>query len=104
MVAITSQGVQRDYFRTAVEMTIRKLKNVQDLFVQFCEQWTLSETLMREELWSFGEMSKDAEIVLADLLPEGGLPQGKERKQQSHRKTKTGKISGMEEALGTASA
>jgi hypothetical protein len=30
---------------------------------------------MRKNLWRFGEMSKDAEIVLAELLPEGGKPQ-----------------------------
>jgi hypothetical protein len=87
MVAITLEGAQRDHFRTAVDMTISKLQHVQDLFVQFCEQRTLSETLMREELWSFGEMSKDAEIVLADLLPEGCLLQVKEGNQISRRKT-----------------
>ncbi len=36
-----------------------------------CRLSALSESLMRKNLWRFGEMSKDAEIVLADLLPEG---------------------------------
>ena len=40
-----------------------------------CRLSALSESLMRKNLWRFGEMSKDAEIVLADLLPEGGKPQ-----------------------------
>ena len=72
MVAVTSEGVDQAHdFRTAVEMTISKLRVVQGLFVQFCQQRTLSESLARENLWRFGEMSKDAEIVLADLLPEG---------------------------------
>ena len=102
-VAITLHSAQRDHFRTAVDMTISKLQDVQDLFVQFCEQRTLSKALLWEELWSFGEMSKDAEIVLADLLPEGGLPQVKNY-ARSRRKTKTGKVSDMEKALGTASA
>jgi hypothetical protein len=30
---------------------------------------------MRKNLWRFGELSKDAETVLAELLPEGGKPQ-----------------------------
>ena len=75
MVAVTSEGVDQARFRTAVEMTISKLRVVQGLFVQFCQQRTLSESLASENLWRFGEMSKDAEIVLADLLPEGGKPQ-----------------------------
>ena len=73
MVAVTSEGVDQARFRTAVEMTISRLRVVQGLFVQFCQQRTLSESLA--SLWRFGEISKDAEIVLADLLPEGGWPQ-----------------------------
>ena len=75
MVAVTSEGVDQAHFRTAVEMTISRLKVVQGLFEQFCRQRALSESLTRTNLWRFGEMSKDAEIVLADLLPEGGKPQ-----------------------------
>jgi hypothetical protein len=41
--------------------------------VEKSQQRNLSESLTRESLWRFGEMSKDAEIVLVDLLPEGGL-------------------------------
>ena len=33
MVAITLEGAQRDHFRTAVDLTISKLQDVQDLFV-----------------------------------------------------------------------
>ncbi len=69
MVAITSEGVDQAHFRTAVEMTISKLRIVQGLFEHFCQQRALSESLTRKSLWRFGEMSKDAEIVLADLLP-----------------------------------
>ena len=40
-----------------------------------CRLAAWSESLMRKNLLRFGEMSKDAEIILADLLPEGGKPQ-----------------------------
>ena len=73
MVAVTSKGVDQARFRTAVEMTISRLRVVQGLFVEFCQQQKLSVSLAN--LWRFGEMSKDAEIVLAGLLPEGGWPQ-----------------------------
>jgi hypothetical protein len=104
MVAITLQGAQRALFRTAVDMTISQLQHVQVLFVQFCEQRNLSEALMEEELWSFGEMSKDAEIVLADLLPESCQLLVKEGNQISRRYAKRNKFSGLEKARGTASA
>jgi hypothetical protein len=93
MVAITLHGAQRALFRTAVDMTISQLQHVQDLFGQFCEQRNLSEALMGEELWSFGEMSKDAEIVLADLLPEGCQLLVKEGHQISRRYAKRNKFS-----------
>jgi hypothetical protein len=48
MVAVTSEGGYQVHFRTAVEMTISKLKEVQQLFVQFCQQRNLSESLTRE--------------------------------------------------------
>ena len=73
MVAVTSEGVDQALFITAVEMTISRLRVVQGLFVEFCQQQKLSVSLTN--LWRFGEMSKDAEIVLAGLLPEGGWPQ-----------------------------
>jgi hypothetical protein len=69
MVAVTSEDGDQAHFRTAVEMTISKLRVLQGLFEQFCQQRALSESLTRKSLWRFGEMSKDAEIVLADLLP-----------------------------------
>jgi hypothetical protein len=104
MVAITLHGAQRAFFRAAVDMTICQLQHVQVLFVQFCEQRNLSEAVMGEELWSFGEMSKDAEIVLADLLPDGCQLLIQEGHQISGRYAKRNKFSGMERARETASA
>eukprot|EP00441_Pelagodinium_beii_P033862 CAMPEP_0197639212 /NCGR_PEP_ID=MMETSP1338-20131121/13902_1 /TAXON_ID=43686 ORGANISM="Pelagodinium beii, Strain RCC1491" /NCGR_SAMPLE_ID=MMETSP1338 /ASSEMBLY_ACC=CAM_ASM_000754 /LENGTH=503 /DNA_ID=CAMNT_0043211907 /DNA_START=51 /DNA_END=1559 /DNA_ORIENTATION=- len=69
MVAVTSEGVHKVHFVTAVQMTIDRLNDVQHLFKQFCEQRDLG-AIARERIWRFGEMSKEAEVVLADLIAE----------------------------------
>ena len=74
MVAVTSENGQLGKFRTAVEMTIRKLRDIQEMFVQFGVQRSLGMSLANERLWRFGEMSAGAENILFDLLPVGGVP------------------------------
>ncbi len=67
MAAVTC--LEEAPFRLAVKMMIAKLTEAQELFVCFMqEQGALSAP---QRLWRFGEMSFDAKVVLADLLPAG---------------------------------
>jgi hypothetical protein len=68
MVAITSDGTDAENFELAVKLTIQKLDEVNELFVQYCHQFDLGDDIAREPLWKFGEMSLDAEAVLQTLI------------------------------------
>jgi len=76
MVAVTSEGVHKMHFTTAVQMTIERLSDVQKLWKTFCDQRDLGDQLARERIWRFGEMSKEAETLLADLVGESITTQG----------------------------
>ena len=73
MVAVISPGNDPVHFKTVVQMTINNLQSLHQLFVEIYQQRNLSEFLTMESLWRFGEMSKEAEIVLVDLLRGGVL-------------------------------
>ncbi|CAE8716544.1 unnamed protein product, partial [Polarella glacialis] len=73
MIAVTSDGGNPHDFNLAVTMTITKLDEVTVLFTEFCQQRNLGNVCNREGLWRFGEMSKEAENVLKDLIPPDGL-------------------------------
>lgn len=78
MVAVTSEGVHKIHFKTAVQMTVDKLNEVQALFKQFCQQRNLQPQTSwpRDSIWRFGEMSKEAETTLAELLALYGWEYG----------------------------
>jgi hypothetical protein len=71
MLAVTSEGVHTLNFKTAVHMAIDKLNEVQVKFNQFCHHRNLRSAKMGS-IWRFGEMSKEAEHTLEDILLEQG--------------------------------
>jgi hypothetical protein len=66
MVAVTSEAIDASQFARAVKMMIQKLDEVNGLFRQFCIDQNLDPALASEDLWKYGEMTKDAELVLHD--------------------------------------
>ena len=72
MVAVTSERVYKKHFSKAVQMTLVKLKEVQVLFNQFCQQRCLGSHISGNSIWRFGEMSEESETILADLVAENG--------------------------------
>jgi hypothetical protein len=68
MIAVTSDGTDAEKFELAVELTIHKLGEVNELFGQYCHQRNLGDDIAREPLWKFGEMSLDAQTVLQTLI------------------------------------
>jgi len=70
MIAVTIDGLSETEFKQAVRMVINILKNIDVDFASFCSERKLDDAIALEPGWKFGEMSKEAEIVLVDLLPE----------------------------------
>jgi len=70
MIAVTIDGLSETEFKQAVRMVIHILKNIDVDFASFCSERKLDDAIALESGWKFGEMSKEAEIVLVDLLPE----------------------------------
>ena len=66
MVAVTSDGANASKFSQAVDMMIAKLNEANKTFAQFCFQKELDRSLAMEDIWKWGEMSKEAELVLAE--------------------------------------
>jgi hypothetical protein len=84
MVAVTAKGSDQVRFKTEVVMMVTKLQAVQQLIVvEECQQ-----RLKRESLWWFGEMSKDAEIVLDALLRAWQTAPREETKRWEEQKKK----------------
>jgi len=67
MVAVTANKADADGFKLAVEMTLANLKDVGESFEQFCHQRGLEPP--KEPVYSIGELSKGAELLLRDVLP-----------------------------------
>ena len=66
MVAVTSDGADASKFAGAVEMTTDKLKEVNREFLKFSLAKSLDPAIAMEDIWKYGEMSKEAESVLTD--------------------------------------
>jgi hypothetical protein len=71
MVAVTCEVAHSMNFKTAVLMTIDKLNEVQVKFQKFCQMRNLGFANLGS-IWRFGEMSKEAEHTLAEILLEHG--------------------------------
>jgi hypothetical protein len=64
MVAVTSDGTDASKFRDAVWLMTTKLDEVNAAFATFCNAKAINPAIAREQIWKYGEMSKDAELVL----------------------------------------
>jgi hypothetical protein len=69
MVAVTSDGTDADKFCKAVRLITYKLQEANDVFTLFAREQNLHPSIAMENIWKYGEMSKEAESVLAN----GGL-------------------------------
>jgi hypothetical protein len=64
-IAVTSELNNPIGFARAIEEIISLLNvNVQANFIRYCDQWNLSHDLSNHPLWTYGEMSLDAEELL----------------------------------------
>ena len=64
-IAVTSELNNPDGFARAIEEIISLLNvHVQANFIRYCDQWNLSPDLSNHPLWTYGEMSLDAEELL----------------------------------------
>jgi hypothetical protein len=64
MVAVTSDGTDASKFRDAVWLMTTKLDEVNADFATFCNEKGINPAIAREQIWKYGEMSKDTELVL----------------------------------------
>ena len=69
MVAVTSDSTDADKFCKAVRLMTDKLEEANDVFARFARKKNLHPSIAMEHIWKYGEMSKEAESVLAN----GGL-------------------------------
>jgi hypothetical protein len=72
MVAVTSDGTDALKLSRAVWLMTTKLDEVNGAFATFCNAKSVNPAIAREPIWKYGEMSKDAELV---LVAEGLLGQ-----------------------------
>lgn len=70
MVAVTANVTDSDGFKLAIQMTLARLKTVDDNFTMFCQGRGIQAPNHR--LFSIGELSKGAENVLGDALRDSG--------------------------------
>mmetsp|Transcript_50492 Transcript_50492/g.146524 ORF Transcript_50492/g.146524 Transcript_50492/m.146524 type:complete len:362 (+) Transcript_50492:140-1225(+) len=71
MVAVTANKTDADGFKLAIQMTLVRLKAVDEQFHMFCK--TRGFQAPASQLFSIGELSWGAELLLADALRDSGL-------------------------------
>jgi len=66
MVAVTANSSDEDGFKLAIQLTLKRLKAVEDQYHIYCQVRNLP--VSPQTLFSVGELSKGAELLLGDAL------------------------------------